>query len=74
MRVPGNGKPGWDKEGPCHYLTDFYVNHFQLPTIPFLNSDPDDCTYFKFYDDKPIQKKGTITEKNLYAIYITILY
>ena len=58
MRTPGTGEPGWDKKGPCHYLTDFYVNHFQLPTIPFLNADPNDCTYYKFYDQELVQKKG----------------
>ena len=60
MRIPGNGNPNWDEKGkgPCHYLSDFYVNHFDLKTIPFLNSDKKGRTFYKFYDRKRIQKKG----------------
>ena len=60
MRIPGNGDPDWDEngEGPCHYLSDFYVNHFKLNTIRFFNSDPEKGTFYKFYGKERIQKKG----------------
>ena len=56
MRLPGTGEPGWD--GPSHFMTDFYAQHFKLPIIPFVNSGPNG--YYKFYDQPAIQMSGML--------------
>ena len=44
MRLPSR-RNDVDK---IHYLTDFYINKFELPTGPFNNSDND--ALLKFYN------------------------
>lgn len=54
MRLPNEP----DDENKTHFLTDFYISKFQLPVVPFNNSD--DNAYLKFYNMDPM----TIAEWN----------
>ena len=56
MRLPGTGKP--NLKGPCHFLTDFYSQTFELPLKPFINSDKNG--YYRFYGDTPIKMGGKL--------------
>lgn len=54
MRLPN--KP--DDPNKTHYLTDYYAKtKFNLPLVPFNNSD--DNAFVKFYNMEPLPIKGT---------------
>ena len=56
MREPGTGRKDWT--GPSHFMTDFYIQKFQLPTEEFVLFS--DQTYHVFNGKPPIKRAGTI--------------
>ena len=52
MRLPG--KP--DDKNKIHFLTDFYAKKFDLPLVPFHNSD--DNAFLKFYNEEKVTYTG----------------
>ena len=54
MRLPGTGRKDWT--GPSHFMTDFYIQKFQLPLEEFAQCS--DQTYYAFNGKTPIKKAG----------------
>ena len=65
MREPGTGRKDWN--GPCHFITDFYIQKFQLLTEEFVQFS--DQTYYAFNRKLPIKKAGIVHDQLTLALY-----
>lgn len=69
MREPGTGEPDWN--GPKHFLTDWYTNHFKLERIPFINYCGEGFYYF--YDQEKIRMSGQYNLLNIQIVNYTCI-